>query len=338
MAVLANDTKAGFYPTDPETIKKIIDRAIAFKENRVTYALDCCCGDGEAIEFIGKEYGCTTYAVELEEQRAKKASKRAIKTVLNADALGGVRKSNRWVGLNFLNPPYITSADNTRMEIDFVERWGITTVFGGVLILVINPSSANEKMAQTLRKQGYKPRYSFFDPTNEDYIKYGQFLMVFEQRMDTFRAPIESFYNLFENQVDVNSYIDIEKIEIRTGAEPSIFKEIVIPRWKVDESLLKSNLKKNYFDELRKANFSNRSIEHPNEGQSAILIASGALNDAITLANGDKIILKGTSSKIEKATSIINADLSADKAKVTEHYVTVVYGLNLTNGQFAKYN
>jgi hypothetical protein len=337
MARLACDTKMGFYPTSTKTIKKVIDKTIQFPENKSVYTLDCCCGEGEAIEFIGKKYNCKTYAVELDENRAKTATKRSIDKLLNADALNGVRKSNHWVGLNFLNPPYSFSASGTRLELDFIERWGLTTAIGGVLMLVINPSSADEKMATALRSQGYNPVISFFDPENEDYKKFGQFFMLFKQELPNFRASIEKFYGLFQSPLNINDDIEFEKLSIRTGANPEMFKEIDMPRWKVEQHLAKSKLKKVFFDELRQANMLNSSIEHPNDGQAAILIVSGALNKKLTLANGDEVILKGTSTKEKKANSQMDENGNVSSVKLVDHYKTVVYGLNLTHGQFVKF-
>lgn len=337
MARLASDTKMGFYPTSITTIQKVINKTINFKEDKTVYALDCCAGEGEAIEMIGQEYNCKTFAVELDENRAKTASKRNINKVLNADALNGVRKSNTWVGLNFLNPPYGVSTNGNRLEIDFIERWGLTTAIGGALILVINPSSANEKMANALRAQGYKPLISFYDENNEDYKKFGQFFMILHRQLLNFRASIGKFMSLFENPVNIDEDIDFEKISIRTGVEPKMFKEIEVPRWKIEEVLVKSKLKKHFFDELRQVSMFNSSIEHPNEGQSAILIASGALNKKLTLKNGDEVILKGTSTKEKIANEQIDEMGIVSSVKLTDHYKTVVYGLNLTHGQFVKF-
>ena len=298
MARLASDTKKGFYPTEVKTIQKVIDKTIQFPDQKVT-ALDCCAGEGEAIDFIGNTYNCETYAVELDRVRAKSIIARGVHKVLNADALGGVRKSNHWVALNFLNPPYGEDVMGDRYELKFIEKWGLTTAVGGVLILVINPSTADEKMASALRLQGYKPIGSFFDPSNEDYQKYGQFFIVLQKGVYNLRVPTPEFLECFENKQDINLVGDLKKVTIKTGARPLLFKEIDTPRWKIEQYLKKSKLKKNFFDELKHSNMMNASIEHPNEGQAAILIASGALNKEVTLQNGERIILKGTSVEIK---------------------------------------
>jgi len=337
MARLACETKMGFYPTSVETIKKVINKTITFPENKTVYALDCCAGEGEAIEMIGIEYGCKTYACELDQKRAKRATKRNINKVLNANALTNVRKSNTWVGLNFLNPPYDVSASGTRLEIDFIEKFGLTTSIGGALILVINPSSADEEIANKLKLQGYQPVVSFYDPENEDYKKYGQFFIVLKKQLPNFRASIDKFISLFKSPINIDGDIEIEKITIRTGAEPQMFKEIDIPRWKIDEQLQKSKVKKILFDELRQASMISRSIEHPNEGQAAILIASGALNKKVTLNDSSEVILKGTSTKFTKEMAQTNDLGVVNSVKRVDSYKTVVYGLDLTHGQFIKY-
>jgi len=337
MARLASDTKMGFYPTSVETIQKVINKTLSFPEEKIVYALDCCAGEGEAIESIGQKYGCKTYANELDESRAKTASARDINIVLNEDAINGVRKSNHWVGLNFLNPPYGTNALNKRIEIDFIERWGLTTAIGGVLILVINPSSADSEMAKKLQLQGYKPVISFYDPNNEDYKRYGQFFCIFLQQLSNFRASIDKFQSLFEQPLNIDDDIDFEKINIKTGTEPAMFKEIDTPRWKIEKKLEKSNLRKIFFDEMKTASMLNSSIEHPNEGQAAILIASGALNKQLTLSDGNEVILKGTSSKFRKEAPQIGDSGNVETVKLVDSYKTVVYGLNLTCGQFVKY-
>lgn len=337
MARLASDTKMGFYPTNINTIKKVIDKTINFPESKTVFALDCCAGEGEAIEFIGKEYKCRTFAVELDKNRAKIAYERDISKVLNADSINGIRKNNSWVGLNFLNPPYGVDNTGNRLELNFIQRWGLTTAIGGVLLLVINPSSINEDMIRELRIQGYKPIISFYDENNQDYKKFGQFFIILQKQLPNYRAETENFISTFNNPLNIDDDIDFEKISIKTGVEPQLFKEIEIPRWKIEENLSKSKLKKVFFDELRKANLLTSSIEHPNEGQSAILIASGALNKEVTLNNKERVILKGTSNKIKNNIEQSDDDGKVDKVKIIDSYKTVIYGLNLSRGEFVKY-
>lgn len=68
-----------------------------------------------------------------------------------------------------------------------------------------------------------------------------------------------------------------------------------------------------------------------------LLIASGALNKKLTLADSTEVILKGTSSKEKLATAQRDEKGDVNKVKLVDHYQTVVYGLDLTHGQFVKF-
>lgn len=336
MARLASETKMGFYATSTTTVAKIIEKTIELREN--TFALDCCCGEGEMIEMFKEQFGCFNFAVELNEDRAKIAETRQINKVLNADAIEGVRKSNFWAGFNFLNPPYDYAADGERLEHKFIERWGLCTAEGGILMLVISPSSVTTTIAKKLILQGYAPYFSVYDPDNEDYKNYGQYFIVMKRVKANYRMDFDQFWEVFSNPVDINDLVLDAPLRPTTGYPPSMFKEINIPQWKLTEMLSKSKLKKTFFGDLRKGTLEGGSIEMPNEGQAAILIAAGKLNKKIQLTSGEDVILKGTvkKEKVVRA-SEINETGTVDTAKRTDVYTTVVFGLNLTRGCFIKY-
>lgn len=335
MARLASETKMGFYATSTKTIAKIIEKTIEFRDN--TFALDCCCGEGEAIEMFKEQFGCFNFAVELNDDRAKIAEARNINKVLNTDALNGVRKSNKWVGFNFLNPPYDYAADGERLEHKFIERWGSTTIEGGVMMLVINPSSVSTDIAKKLILQGYAPYFSVYDPENEDYKRFGQFFIVMKRVRENYRHDLHSFMDVFRNPVSIDDLQLETPLIPKTGIPPQMFKEIDVPYWKLQEMLLRSPIKKTFFDELRKGTLEGGSIEIPNEGQAAILIAAGKLNKKIQLVNGEEVILKGTVKKETVMRSDMDDKGEISSAKRTDVYSTVVYGLSLTRGCFIKY-
>lgn len=340
MARLASDASMGYYPTNTTTIKKIFDKTIEFPLDKTVIAVDACAGKGEAIDFIGTTYGCETYAVELNKVRAIECSKKSIKEVLNCDAILGIRKTSSWAGINFLNPPYGTDNTGERLEHLFVRRWANTTIKGGVLILVINPSSLDDEMAKELRKQGFEIKGSFYDPDNEDFQQFGQIFLVLQRMSNHFRDRFENYMNAFMNPIDINSEFEFNKIVITTGASPKVFVESTIPRWKIEKMLEKSELQNRFFKSLANANLMNSSICLPNEGQSALLIAAGALNKEVTLKDGTKTLLKGTVLKEKLELPVLNEDNQDESlgvVKVSEIYKTVIYGLDLTRGEFVKY-
>lgn len=269
MARLMSDAKKGFYPTSIETVKKIIDKTIIFNETKQTTVVDSCAGEGEVIDFIANNYGCRAYACELDKYRAQKTATKNVVKLLNADALFGVSKNTWWAGINFLNPPYGLDSNGNRLENSFVQTWGGVTARNGALILVINSSSLNKDMAETLRKQGYKLICSVYDEENEDYKNYEQFIMVFQRIGNTFREKIEKVLNAFEDKIEIND-LDIEKITISSGASPEYFREFNIPKWKIEQAMKNSTLYKQFEDEIKSQDYSTSSIESPNDGQAAL--------------------------------------------------------------------
>lgn len=337
MARLASDAKKGFYPTSTQTVKKIIDKTILFKEDRETVVVDSCSGEGEVLDFISNNYPCRSYAVELDEYRAKTAKNKNIAKVLNGDALYGVQKNTWWAGLNFLNPPYGTDSEGNRLEIQFVRAWGGVTSRMGVMILVISPSSNNDDMADILSKQGYKLICSVYDKDNEDYKSFGQYFLIL-QRIKNLREDKKKILNSFENKIEI-SELEIEKVEITTGASPQTFREYSVPKWKIDEAIIGSDIKEIFKDSVQSSAFSSSAIEQPNDGQAAILIASGIIDDVVELkieGEMEEVILKGTVFKYQNTRETYD-DMGNVKGIIeSDAYKTELYALSLTKGEYIK--
>jgi predicted RNA methylase len=332
MARLASEAKLAYYPTDTKTLKAVVDRFLTIPENANVF--DPCCGAGEAVAVFRRcNSSSILYGIELDEKRAIAASKR-LDNVLNAEAIWGVRKANEWAGLLFLNPPYGTNALGDRLEFNFVERYGLTVAIGGAMILVINPSSANEKMAREIINQGFQIVASVFDPNNKDYKNFKQFFVVLKRIDKKFRADLQRFQALAWNPIDIDDVSpSIEPIEVLPGIAPHTFKEIVLPEWKLDDLLAKSKLNKRFDSLMSSAQGAQTSIESPNDGQAALLVVSGAL--------GNKGVagwqLKGQVIKAQKNVCDYNEEGKIAAYKVRETYKTVLYGFNPKTLQFARF-
>jgi hypothetical protein len=286
---------------------------------------------GIAVNVFSEVTNASLYGIEIDEARAREANAVLDKT-LNANALYDVRKSNDWAGVLFLNPPYGLTALKERLELVFVERYAQCVVKGGVMILVINPSSLDEKMAGELKNSGYRPIVSIYDPDNEDYKNYKQFFIVL-QRIDKryrFGSPSEML-EAINNPISINE-AQAEAIEVALGIAPPLFKEVELPEWKLDELLSKSKLHKR-FEALMQPSFGGKtSIEEPNEGQAALLLASGVLNQPI----GDWL-MKGQVVKVTNQSE--ECDLETGEATsviVRDAYKTVLFGFNPKTLEFAR--
>lgn len=328
MARLASDAIMGYYPTGISTIKKVIDMSIDIQPG--TKIVDPCCGEGEALASF-RNYDCDLYGVELDIIRSQKATAK-IDYLLNADAIYGVRRSLGWAGLVFLNPPYGVNFEGERLEINFIRNWGgVVRPKGGVLMLVINPSSADETMAKSLRGFGFVPIASMYDPSSEDYQKFGQFFIVFRREAFGYRHPLEKILEALENPSEIGT-VECEKHTPLLGDVPKMFRESEFPRWKLDALYEKSNLHQKLTTMMKTTHIGCGSIETPNEGQSALLIASGVLDKEI-----DGLVLKGTVEKFQVAAPVNSDDGELSKVKMIDCYRTVVIGLNTKTFEFVKY-
>lgn len=326
MARLASDAIMGFYPTDITTIKKVCESTLSIMEN--TIVCDPCCGEGDALASF-KMFNCAeTYGIELDILRAKKARSK-IDYLLNADALMGVRRNLGWAGIVFLNPPYGLNGRQQRLEIEFVKNWGSVVAPGGVMILVINPSSADEEMAKTIRHLGFEPLASLYDEDNLDYQKFGQFFIVLKRVAIGFRGGIDKLMSALQHPKKVGSF-ECDLYTPQVGKTPPLFKEVELPSWKQEEIYGKDDLDNEFSKLMKNSHTGYGSIEVPNDGQSALLIASGVLNKEV-----DGLILKGTVEKFQvQATTGDKEDV---KVKLIDCYRTVVVGLDTKTLEFVRY-
>ncbi len=333
MARLVCQSKMGFYPTSVETLKKVKE---LFRFEDGATLVDPCCGEGDALATFK---GCgKLYGIELDSLRAQKASSK-LDVLLNADATLGVRRSLHWASFLFLNPPYGVDSLQKRLEDKFVASWGNTVVKGGYMLLVINPSSVSEEMAKDIRLSNYKPIATFFDPSNEDYQNYRQFLILFQRQDANYRHSLEGVLE----SLDIDKAVDISGIKegfsVCPGREPDMFKEADFPTWKLDKLLARSAVLSEFEKELLTAECSGfGSIEELNEGQRQFMTASGAIDEPIKSGDDDKgLILKGTVKKNVSQSTNADENGNIKSGKYAENFVTEVYGLDLNTLAFYRY-
>ncbi len=148
-----NFIKNGYYPTDSETMSRVI-QGLRFL-GRKCHILDPCCGEGTALAEIkhslahsssNPDVNVASYGVEYDEERAWH-SKQILDYCIHGD-LRDCMISARQFGLLFLNPPYGDAvsdkaqlsdpkAGRLRLEKEFYRRTHGLLQFGGVMILII---------------------------------------------------------------------------------------------------------------------------------------------------------------------------------------------------------
>ena len=130
--------KMGYYPTDPEHVRRLAD-GIGFPEDVTANLLDPCCGCGLALRTLAEGKACRTYGVELDRHRAEESLAR-----LDRVGFGSYFRSRISSGafhLMLLNPPYLSvmaeGGGNARSEKRFLVDSISHLMHGGLLIYIM---------------------------------------------------------------------------------------------------------------------------------------------------------------------------------------------------------
>lgn len=149
-----NYAKAGYYPTDGETTKRILN-ALSPCETGVMRILDPCCGEGVALAEVKHVLGerCMGYGIEYDEDRAWHA-KDLLDHCIHSDIHDCVIGA-RSFGFLLLNPPYgETIADRMglksktdRLEKQFYRMTNGLLQYGGVMALIVPRYSLDKELS-----------------------------------------------------------------------------------------------------------------------------------------------------------------------------------------------
>ena len=331
MSRLANEIKMGFFPTDNNAVEKILDSLSSKNVPSDFSVCDPCCGEGEALSRFKRFAGVTTYGVEIDEGRAKLAFEK-LDNLVCSDALFGVNKSRNAFSFLFLNPPYLdikVAGKSVRSETEFVLRWAKTLMREGIMLLIINPTSAADpKLSRILKLSGMEFLHNFYFD-NSDRKNYGQYFLMFK-KADKVEMSDEDYYKA----ISPNSSVPFEQVDLSGITIPQksksriLFNSIGNPKeWQIEAMLQKSSLSKDFLKRMTLAKDDKvSSIMPPNEGQSSLLLGSGYFNEEI-----DGFLIKGAFSKVEMLT-----DKSEDGAKTQEQFVSNIYAFSTIEKKYYK--
>ena len=158
-----NFIKNGYFPTDEETITRIVNMIDA-PPNASIQLFDPCCGEGIALAECGhhlKESGCdvTTAAIEFNQERALHA-KTLLHHVVHADIQDCVVGQQQF-GMLWLNPPYgdrltdqsdqaSSSKGRDRLEKYFLSATLPSLQYGGLLVYIVPHYVLDKHLARQL--------------------------------------------------------------------------------------------------------------------------------------------------------------------------------------------
>jgi len=154
--VAQNYAAMGYYPTDDDTVRGIIN-LLALSEQALKF-LDPCCGEGTALAqlaYCDRYPFAERYGIELDEGRAATA-KPKLTALLEGSALS-THVTPQSVDVLFLNPPYAQALrgsdqedEAARLEHQFLSRFFPALHAGGILVYIIPKTSFDRRWQRWL--------------------------------------------------------------------------------------------------------------------------------------------------------------------------------------------
>ena len=329
MARLACEERLAYYPTDPNAVISFFEAIKANGEFGDFRVCDPCCGKGDILSLFKTHFkGVQTYGVEIDMGRAEIASNK-VDILINNDALFGIQKTKGVFQFLFLNPPYgdvKLTEKNERLETEFVKKWLGTLEVNGLLLLIINPSSATPFMAKLLENGGMEFKCSFYFE-NKDRELYKQYFMLFQKTKEPTNNLLECIHP--NNAIPFNE-VNFSDISIpKSKKEKVTFKAFGdLKEWQKEKMLSKSSLSKDFIHNLLTPaiNIGISSIQIPNEGQSALLLGTGVCDREV---NG--YLIKGSFEKVE-----VQSKVTENGQRVEENFVSNIYAFDIHKGSYFK--
>ena len=329
---LAGQAKGGFYPTPP-TVTELID-SFAYTDDFFRI-LDPCCGEGEAAAMLGDSFrDSETYGIELHSERAEEARTR-LDNVVSGD-LFKTSIANGAFGLLFLNPPYDHDPEEGRTEHAFLNQTLRYLQDYGLLVFIV-PMIRLGRSAKLLASQFTSLAcYRFPDPEWDDF---NQVVLLGAKR--TVAARPDQVAHTTQQVVNWSQGINLQplrrapfpRFSIPKGREGNILfatraidptEAAIAARerglWSQRESM-----------EAFQPSEDNRTrpLMPLRKGHMAMLVAAGFLNNLVLEHEGDRVLVKGRTTK-EKV--LVNE--TEEKETYRDKMKTTVVTVNLDSGEF----
>jgi hypothetical protein len=347
-----NFVKNGYFPTDDETLARVLNALDVTHSERVNL-LDPCCGEGAALADISshlKSLGADVraYGVEYDQERA--ANARGWLDVVAHGDINEVAIKPRQFNLLFLNPPYgdmvsdaAALSDPTkrqRLEKHFFRLAHPWLAFGGVSVLIV-PSYVVDREFATLLSRSYKDIRAFTAPEQ----KFKQVVIFgIKQKVDRFDPKtVEMLTKISEGEIPP------VLPEVWSGAPyqvaPASTEDIHFVMHRMNADGLSHELSKatgtlwSQFD----LKFGNDQADHRRPLRTlrpwhlALALAAGQVSGVVRSADGQRqLLVKGDTHKDKsfKVTYEHAADGSVTEIrKSTDKFVPVIRAIDFTPGE-----
>lgn len=347
--VAHNYLKNGYYPTDEETLRRLA-HILEFKSGEHCL-LDPCCGEGSALNQLVNESNIEpdaildTYGIELDAERAKKASG-VLNHVLKSntfDTVVGARSQS----LLFLNPPYgdivtdqIEKQDKglSRLEIQFLRRVFPTLKRKGVLVLVVPYPSLTKPFTHYLST--HLEGVSVYQAETN---RFKQVVIIgYKTNMtgEVHRIEREKTANLLYNTgkgEHIPSRIMMQTLYQVTPISPTPFRfETVTP----DKALLEATFQLHsglwpsfsMSFEQDKRQWVPQPLRRLSPWHLSLSLAAGQISGLVISNDGkQKLLVKGGTQKIQRTQ--VNVDEHQVVTTKIDQFVPLIRAINVTSGE-----
>ena len=334
---LAAQAKGGYYPTPPRVVDLVANLLYGARgRNRsgdTLRVLDPCCGGGDALaQFAGllrdrSTVPVETFGVELHKDRAEQAAQ-VLDRALGCDLFATTIANNAF-GALLLNPPYDWDQEDKRVEHAFLTHTTRYLADGGLLLFIV-PRQRLTVSARYLSSHYRDIRcWTFPSPERE----------VFDQVVLVGRRKSEPSPDAYaEEQVREWAFGEPEEFSPRPYPvyDPMVVPagDILFATRTVDPLAAvarKSGLwaSQEVRDSLWPADDRRtRPLMPLRRGHLAMLVAAGFLDNLVLEADGQRILVKGRTTK-----ELVLAEETENTEVYRERLRTTVVALDLDGGE-----
>jgi tRNA1(Val) A37 N6-methylase TrmN6 len=347
-----NFIKNGYFPTDDETLTRIL--AVLQPAGQHMRIVDPCCGEGTALAHVkhhlqqGGE-GVQALGVEFDAERAWHA-KKLLDVAIHAD-IADVSLSRRSCGLLYLNPPYGhavadkaqlgDATKSERLELIHLRRNFDCLQVGGVLVLIVPYYVLDETMSALLARN-FERLQVFMAP--EERFKQCVVLGVRRRSGHPSAAAVAHLVSTGRgerlDQVLPSTWSD-EPYEVpeQAGDDGFAFHAIRIDAKQLGDELTRLNHQTLWpqfgqtFVQVRKEH--RPPLRPLSRWHLALALAAGQITGVVTASNGRRLLIKGDTFKNKARTVERNVDDDGNVSEtviLTDRFVPIIRGIDMSPG------
>lgn len=348
--VAHNFAKKGFYPTDNDTMQRIVN-FIGVDAPGKMRIFDPCAGEGAALaelkhhlQGFGNEI--ESYGVEIDKVRAEIARER-IDHVVKSDFMHCTVELNEF-DLMLFNPPYgdligdhaRMAAGEKRLEKLFFRRTVGHLRNGGLSVMILPYYVLDKQFAERIARAFDDLQiYKAVDPTYKQVVIFGKRVRNHNPKSNVVNAVINAKASFEELEVIPVQAEPYQLVPAKSYKETIKFQTIRLSKELIEEEMqAHDNMLWGDFTNIFKT--SNTAVPAPltemKPWHSAMAIISGVVSGLVENESGERLLIKGACRKAIKKSQATNEHGSEDNpviehiSRETEQYHAEIYAINLT--------